>query len=81
MIAKVRVVLKNGNIGSLARSEAMYKVLTPLAERIRRSAGKGMATKRLNAGRRARVIVFTKTRDAKKAEAELRVLTRAIGGN
>jgi hypothetical protein len=77
-IGGVRVVLHTAAIGQFLRSEPVYVYLHRLAEGISNSAGDGFAVKELRGSKRARVLVYTKTKAAKKAESEDRVLTRAV---
>lgn len=77
-VTSVKVVLHTAQIGHLARSESMFVHLRVIAEKIRNSAGDGFAVKELRAGKRARVLVYTRTHAAKVAESSSRVLTRAV---
>lgn len=77
-ITSLKVVLHTAQIGGFLRSEPVYVYIRNLAEGIRNTAGDGFAVKELRASKRARVIVYTKTRAAKQAEATSRVLTRAV---
>lgn len=77
-IQSVKVVLHTARIGELARSEPIYVFIRGIAESIRNAAGDGFAVRELRASKRARVIVYTKTKAARKSEAENRILTRAV---
>ncbi len=79
MIKSVKISLHSARIGNLARSEPIYVHIRKIAEGIRNAAGDGFSVKELRGSRdRARVIVYTKTKEARKAESENRVLTRAV---
>lgn len=78
-VESVRVVLHSSRIRALALSEPVWTFVRSIAETIRDSAGSGISLKELRGSTdRARVIVYTKTKKARQAEAESRVLTRAV---
>lgn len=79
MIQSVKIVLHSPRVRALALSEPIYIHLRKIADGVRNSAGNGFSVKELRGSRdRARVIVYTKTKEARKAESENRVLTRAV---
>lgn len=77
-MAKVRVVLNSQAVRALLRSPEMQQDLERRARRIASAAGEGHRVE-AGAGRnRARAVVITETREAMRAEATDRNLTRAV---
>jgi hypothetical protein len=72
-----RVKLNSGGVRKLMKSSEAQALVSGIAEAIARQAGEGFKSKPLVAGVRARAIAYTRTKEAKKKEAEGRVLLRA----
>lgn len=75
----VKVKLDRSGIRFLLRSPDMLAVLRREGNAIAAKAGPGHGVDELIGANRARVSVFTKTPEARRAEATQRNLTRAVG--
>lgn len=78
--AKVtRIEFKSKGFRSILRSQAVVADLARRGAAIAAAAGEGVGTSTSVGANRARVVVATETREAAKAEAVDKTLTRAIG--
>lgn len=78
-MAKTRIKLNHSEMGKLLKSDVVAHHLAERAQRIAQAAGPGMEVDVRIGRARARASVFTATRDAMRAEASGRALTRALG--
>lgn len=83
-VSKIRIEMNNAGFKQLATSAKIGKAITGITERIRDNAGEGFESdvgiKRRHGAERQTGMVWAATREARKAEAENKVLTRAVGG-
>jgi hypothetical protein len=78
MATPVRIVLNHKGMRQLLRSPEVLADLKRRAEAIAARAGDGMEASSMVGKNRARASVITATHSARRAEATLRALTRAI---
>lgn len=76
---KVKVVYKSAGFRKILRSQAAVADVARRGRAIERAAGEGFTTETKVGPNRARATVMAAAYDARKAEAEDKVLTRAIG--
>lgn len=79
MADSVKLKINRGAIGKLLKEPGVARDLTSRANRIAAAAGPGMAVDSRLGRTRARASVTTATQEARRAEAEQRALTNAIG--
>lgn len=78
MAKNVRIELNSKGVRQLLHDPGVLADLERRAKRIAAAAGEGMETDSDAGGTRARAVVITATRDAQRAEATDRALTRAV---
>lgn len=78
MAATVRIKLNEAGVRALLRCPGAQAELERRARRIAAAAGEGFLAIGDSGGKRARAVVITATRAARKAEATDRALTRAV---
>lgn len=77
-MSKVRVQLNSAGIGRLLKDPGVKREMKRRADKIAKAAGTGHAVETDDSGDRSRASVVTRSREAKRAEARNRTLSRAI---